>query len=207
MEDFSAPIADLEPDGKRLPILVRQYVKLGGELLAFSVDPQFGNTLDEFVMLDLTETGPEILARYMGKEQTRNFFAWHRSPRPRPPRSTLAGGRAFMPTAKDILNTLSERMQASAHVRNVSAIRLQPAIGPSSRSRVSATGWAQAAAATTNARVAGAEAGLAHNRLESSRSHPQVRGLCRFHGVRRLAIASAMGFLFGVVLGRRRKRE
>jgi putative hemolysin len=77
VEDLSAPIADLECDGKGIPILVRQYVKLGGKLLAFSVDPEFGNTLDGFVMVDLTQTTPETLARYMGKEQTRRFLAWH----------------------------------------------------------------------------------------------------------------------------------
>ena len=82
-EDLSAPIADLEPDGKGIPILVKQYVKLGGQLLAFSVDPRFGNTLDGFVMLDLTRTPPEILVRYMGKERTREFLAWHDSIRPR----------------------------------------------------------------------------------------------------------------------------
>ena len=48
VEDLSAPIADLEPDGKGVPILVRQYVKLGGKLLAFSLDPQFGNTSGRF---------------------------------------------------------------------------------------------------------------------------------------------------------------
>lgn len=83
LEDLSAPIADLEPDGKGIPILVKQYVKLGGKLLAFSVDPQFGNTLDGFVMVDLTRTSPEILARYMGKEPAQSFLRWHRTPRPR----------------------------------------------------------------------------------------------------------------------------
>lgn len=76
-EDLSAPIADLEPDGKGLPILVKQYVKLGGRLLAFSVDPQFGNTMDGFVKVDLRLTQPEVLSRYMGKDRVRDFFAWH----------------------------------------------------------------------------------------------------------------------------------
>lgn len=76
-EDLSGPIADLEPDGKGIPILVRQYVKLGGRLLAFSVDPAFGNTLDGFVTIDLTQTAPDTLARYMGKEQAATFLAWH----------------------------------------------------------------------------------------------------------------------------------
>jgi hypothetical protein len=83
VEDLSAPIADLEPDGKGIPILVRQYVKLGGKLLAFSVDPQFNNALDGFVMIDLTATNPEMLGRYMGKDRLQEFLAWHRTPRPR----------------------------------------------------------------------------------------------------------------------------
>jgi putative hemolysin len=83
VEDLSAPIADLEPDRKGIPILVRQYIKLGGRVLAFSVDPQFGNTLDGFVIVDLTRTSPEILARYMGRERAQSFIAWHRTPHPR----------------------------------------------------------------------------------------------------------------------------
>ena len=82
VDDLSAPIADLEPDGKGIPILMKQYVKLGGKLLAFSVDPRFGNTLDGFVMVDLRRTCPQILARYMGKDNTSQFFAWHASKNP-----------------------------------------------------------------------------------------------------------------------------
>ncbi len=74
---LSAPIADIEPDGKGIPILVKQYVKLGGRLLAFSVDPQFGNTLDGFVMVDMTATPQEMLTRYMGKDGAKAFFGWH----------------------------------------------------------------------------------------------------------------------------------
>jgi putative hemolysin len=83
VDGLSDPIADLEPDGKGIPILVKQYVKLGGKLLAFSVDPKFGNTLDGFVMLDLRHTQPEALGRYMGKDRAREFLAWHASVNPR----------------------------------------------------------------------------------------------------------------------------
>lgn len=83
VEDLSAPISDLEPDGKGIPILVKQYVKLGGRLLAFSVDPQFGNTLDGFVMVDLRQTQFGTLSRYMGKDGARSFFAWHATIAPR----------------------------------------------------------------------------------------------------------------------------
>ena len=77
VQDLSAPIGDLEPDGKGVPILVRQCVKMGGKLLAFSVDPCFGNTLDGFVLLDLKETNPDTLSRYMGKASTQRFHDWH----------------------------------------------------------------------------------------------------------------------------------
>ncbi len=77
VDDLSAPISDLEPDGKGVPILVKQYLKLGGKLLAFSVDPEFANTLDGFVLVDLTKTTPETLGRYMGREQAQQFLAWH----------------------------------------------------------------------------------------------------------------------------------
>ena len=83
VEDLSAPIADLEPDGKGLPILVKQYVKLGGRLLAFSVDPSFSNTLDGFVTVDLRHTPPEILSRYMGREGANSFYGWHAAAAPR----------------------------------------------------------------------------------------------------------------------------
>ena len=83
VDDLTGPIADLEPDGKGIPILVKQYLRLGGKLLAFSIDPRFANTLDGFVMVDLRETPPEILGRYMGKDAMREFFAWHSAPSPR----------------------------------------------------------------------------------------------------------------------------
>jgi hypothetical protein len=31
----------------------------------------------------LTRTSPEILSRYMGKDQARSFLAWHQTPHPR----------------------------------------------------------------------------------------------------------------------------
>ncbi len=83
MDGLSDPIADLEPDGKGIPILVKQYVKLGGRMLAFSVDPKFGNTLDGFVMVDLRNTPAEVLSRYMGRDRAREFLAWHAGVNPR----------------------------------------------------------------------------------------------------------------------------
>lgn len=77
MEDLSEWVSDVEADGKGLPILVKQYVKLGGRILAFSVDPDFGNTLDGFVMMDLREAPAEALEKHMGKEGAAAFLGWH----------------------------------------------------------------------------------------------------------------------------------
>ena len=41
---------------------MKQYLRLGGKLAAFNVDR------DGLVVVDLTETDPRILERYMGKE-------------------------------------------------------------------------------------------------------------------------------------------
>lgn len=78
LEELSEWVSDVETDGKGLPILVKQYVRLGGQILAFSVDPDFGNTLDGFVMLDLRTAPVESLERHMGKDSAATFFAWHR---------------------------------------------------------------------------------------------------------------------------------
>jgi putative hemolysin len=77
LEDLSAPITDVEADGKGLPILLRQYAKVGGKLLGFSVDRNFSNTLDGLVVVDLRQTDPAVLERYMGREHAARFRRIH----------------------------------------------------------------------------------------------------------------------------------
>jgi putative hemolysin len=71
--DLSQPITDVETDGKGLPILLRQYAKIGGKLLGFNVDRKFSNALDGLVVVDLRKTEPAVLERYMGREAARAF--------------------------------------------------------------------------------------------------------------------------------------
>ncbi|MGA9075991.1 MAG: GNAT family N-acyltransferase, partial [Candidatus Sulfotelmatobacter sp.] len=66
LEDLSQPITDVETDGKGLPILLRQYAKIGGKMLAFNVDRKFSNVLDGLVVVDLRKTESAVLERYMG---------------------------------------------------------------------------------------------------------------------------------------------
>jgi len=75
IEDVCALVRSLEADGKDMPVLLRQYLKLNAKLLGFSVDPSFGNVLDGLVVVDLGEVEPAILSRYMGRSESRMFLA------------------------------------------------------------------------------------------------------------------------------------
>ena len=73
LEDVCALVRQIEPDGKDIPVLLRQYLKLNAKLLGFTVDASFGNVLDGLVLVDLDHVEPAILARYMGKSESRAF--------------------------------------------------------------------------------------------------------------------------------------
>ncbi|MGC2473234.1 MAG: GNAT family N-acyltransferase [Candidatus Sulfotelmatobacter sp.] len=77
LDELSQPITDVELDGKGLPILLRQYAKIGGKLLGFNVDRKFSNVLDGLVVVDLRHTEPAVLERYMGKESAAKFRSIH----------------------------------------------------------------------------------------------------------------------------------
>lgn len=64
-------VADLEPDNKSIPVLLRQYLRLGGKMLSFGVDNDFGGTLDCLVLVDMAQAPQRILDRYCGKDYVR----------------------------------------------------------------------------------------------------------------------------------------
>jgi putative hemolysin len=69
--------AEVEPDGRGMPVLLRQYLKLGAQLLAFNVDPAFNDAVDGLIIVDLTKTVPKVLERYMGKPGYAEFMSHH----------------------------------------------------------------------------------------------------------------------------------
>ncbi len=77
LEAVGELVASLEPDRKGVPVLLRQYLKMGGQLLAFNVDPAFNDALDGLIMMDLRRADPRVLARYMGREAAASFLAHH----------------------------------------------------------------------------------------------------------------------------------
>jgi putative hemolysin len=67
-----------EPDGKGIPVLLRQYLKLNAKLIGFNVDTQFGDALDALMMVDLTTVDRAILNRYLGRDGAASFLEAHR---------------------------------------------------------------------------------------------------------------------------------
>jgi putative hemolysin len=77
VEELSDAVADLEPDGKGVPVLLRQYLNCGGEMLAFNVDSAFSDVVDGLVMVDLTRMNRPQLEKYLGKEGAAGFLRLH----------------------------------------------------------------------------------------------------------------------------------
>jgi putative hemolysin len=75
IEDLSLSIEDIEDDGKGVPVLIRQYLKAGGRLLGFNVDPNFSDVLDALILADLRTAPLALLERCMGREEAREFLA------------------------------------------------------------------------------------------------------------------------------------
>jgi putative hemolysin len=78
LEDLSDVVSDLEPSREGIPVLLRQYLKLGGKLLGFNVDPEFSDALDGLILVDLTKTEPRLLERYLGRTEASQFLAYQR---------------------------------------------------------------------------------------------------------------------------------
>jgi putative hemolysin len=77
LDELAEPISDVEEDGKGLPILLKQYAKVGGRLVGFNLDRKFSDVVDGLVIVDLRQTDPSVLERYMGKEGHARFRHFH----------------------------------------------------------------------------------------------------------------------------------
>jgi putative hemolysin len=73
-------VADLELQQKEVPVLLRQYLNLGGQLLAFNIDRSFGGVMDGLIVVDLLRADRRTLHRYMGPDGVAALDAFHRSP-------------------------------------------------------------------------------------------------------------------------------
>ncbi len=65
-QNLSGMVSEIEQDGKGIPVLLRQYLKLNGKILAFSIDRSFGDVLDCLILVDIYKTPERSLRKYMG---------------------------------------------------------------------------------------------------------------------------------------------
>jgi putative hemolysin len=81
LEELSDAVSDVtsEAGAAGVPVLLRQYLRLGGHLLSFSIDPAFSNTLDGLIVVDLTRTDLKLLERYLGRSEATAFLSHHAS--------------------------------------------------------------------------------------------------------------------------------
>ena len=60
-------IEDIEPEHFKVPVLMRQYIKLNARFISFNVDPNFSDVLDGFIILDLKDV-PYSMIEALKKE-------------------------------------------------------------------------------------------------------------------------------------------
>jgi putative hemolysin len=77
IESVSSLISEIDSDQRGIPILLKQYLKLGGKVLGFNLDPDFNNALDALILVDLTSTDNRLLERLMGEAGVERFFDYH----------------------------------------------------------------------------------------------------------------------------------
>jgi putative hemolysin len=70
-------LGTLEDDEKGVPVLLRQYLKLGGRILGFNVDPAFSNAIDGMLVVDLLKSDRAILAKYFTEVGVERLHAHH----------------------------------------------------------------------------------------------------------------------------------
>jgi putative hemolysin len=63
IDALGALVEDIEPDHKGVPVLLRQYLKPGGRMLALNVDPAFNHSIDCLLMVDLRHTDSRVLLK------------------------------------------------------------------------------------------------------------------------------------------------
>ncbi len=77
IDEVSSWVSGIEKDDKGVPVLLRQYLKLGGKILCFNVDQNFNDVLDGLIFIDLLESDEKTLARYFGETGLKSFLAYH----------------------------------------------------------------------------------------------------------------------------------
>lgn len=77
LRDVNELIKEIELKHHSIPVLLKQYLRLGGKLLGFNIDKGFGDVLDGLIYVDLSETDQKMLEKYFGKTEAESFLKFH----------------------------------------------------------------------------------------------------------------------------------
>ena len=78
LDQVNTMIKEIDPEMGGVPILIKQYLKMGGQLAAFNVDTDFSDVVDGMIIVDLLKSEPESLARYMGDKEYEEYIAYNK---------------------------------------------------------------------------------------------------------------------------------
>jgi putative hemolysin len=59
-------VDEIERGKRAVPVLLRHYLRLNARLLAFNVDPDFGDVVDALMLVDLRQIDERIVRHYLG---------------------------------------------------------------------------------------------------------------------------------------------
>ena len=63
--------------GKSLPVLLRHYLSLNGRLVCFNIHPNFNDSLEGLIVVDVRNTDAKTASRFMGAQGYEQFMAEH----------------------------------------------------------------------------------------------------------------------------------
>jgi hypothetical protein len=76
-KDVCSVISDIEIQRREIPVLLRQYLNLGGQLLSFNIDKSFSGVMDGLIVVELLKTEPKMMERYMGIDDMNKYLSYH----------------------------------------------------------------------------------------------------------------------------------
>ncbi len=76
-KEVCSVVSDIEIRQKDIPVLLRQYLNLGGQLLSFNIDKLFASVMDGLIVVDLLQTEEKTLVRYLGQDGVAAFYRYH----------------------------------------------------------------------------------------------------------------------------------
>lgn len=77
MAELERAVAELLGERGGVPVLLKQYLKLGGRAFAFGRDPAFHDSLDVLTLVDLAGAPAAVLERYIGRGNFPSFLEVH----------------------------------------------------------------------------------------------------------------------------------